>query len=358
MPSPTSSRPSRSASSTLPWIGQRTNAPRRAISRWIASRFHGSELRSYQRHFCNQSLGVSARAAASQRRRLRCARWPPAPPLRRRLRLLPVCVALVLTWDRRGALGRSRSRARRPRACSAGCRTGADGVLAPRAARRRRELGGRRVPAAPPRAPGGAGLAALAERFPAASSGATRWSRTTARRSAAPFPIAPGAGPTRPSSGAARTATPTPPNGYRIGETSDPPIPRWSWRCSLCSSRSRRRLRRPADRRQADREQHRAHAGPAQQRDPRQGHAEPDRRPARRAFDTLTGNQIDEPSSSGSRERPMPSRSQGRRRANVPPSRSRAARPGGAARGSVRADGSLPHRAEHRHRPGAIWPRW
>ena len=51
VPSPTSSRPSRSASSTLPWIGQRAKAPRRAISRWMAIRFHGSELRSYQRHF-------------------------------------------------------------------------------------------------------------------------------------------------------------------------------------------------------------------------------------------------------------------------------------------------------------------
>ena len=49
--SPTSSRPSRKASSTFPWTGQRTNAPRFMNSRWIASRFHGSEFRSYQRHF-------------------------------------------------------------------------------------------------------------------------------------------------------------------------------------------------------------------------------------------------------------------------------------------------------------------
>ena len=54
--SPTSRRPSRSASSTLPWIGQRANAPRRIISQWIWARFHGSELRSYQRHFCAHSF--------------------------------------------------------------------------------------------------------------------------------------------------------------------------------------------------------------------------------------------------------------------------------------------------------------
>ena len=49
---PISSRPSRSASSTLPCTGQRTNAWRRRNSQWIRARFHGSELRSYQRHFC------------------------------------------------------------------------------------------------------------------------------------------------------------------------------------------------------------------------------------------------------------------------------------------------------------------
>ena len=47
---PTSSRPSRKASSTLPCTGQRTNASRRMNSRWIRSRFHGSALRSYQSH--------------------------------------------------------------------------------------------------------------------------------------------------------------------------------------------------------------------------------------------------------------------------------------------------------------------
>ena len=51
VPSPTSSRPSRNASSTFPCTGQRTKAPRFMNSRWIASRFHGSEFRSYQRHF-------------------------------------------------------------------------------------------------------------------------------------------------------------------------------------------------------------------------------------------------------------------------------------------------------------------
>jgi hypothetical protein len=53
---PISSRPSRSASSTLPCTGQRTNASRRMNSKWIRARFQGSELRSYQRHFCAHSL--------------------------------------------------------------------------------------------------------------------------------------------------------------------------------------------------------------------------------------------------------------------------------------------------------------
>ena len=48
---PISRRPSRSASSTLPWTGQRMNASRRIASQWIRARFQGSPLRSYQRHF-------------------------------------------------------------------------------------------------------------------------------------------------------------------------------------------------------------------------------------------------------------------------------------------------------------------
>ena len=44
--SPSSSRPSRSSSSTLPWIGQRANERRRASSMWMRARFQGSELRS------------------------------------------------------------------------------------------------------------------------------------------------------------------------------------------------------------------------------------------------------------------------------------------------------------------------
>src|SRR4051812_16111424 len=67
VPAPTSSRPSRSASSTLPWIGQRANAPRPASSQWMRARFHGSELCSYQRHFCHQSLARRASTAASSR---------------------------------------------------------------------------------------------------------------------------------------------------------------------------------------------------------------------------------------------------------------------------------------------------
>ena len=60
VPAPTSRRPSRSASSTLPWTGQRTNASRRANSQWIRARFQGSVLRSYQRHFCSHSLACAA----------------------------------------------------------------------------------------------------------------------------------------------------------------------------------------------------------------------------------------------------------------------------------------------------------
>jgi hypothetical protein len=48
--SPTSSRPSRNASSRLPWTGQRTKARLRANSRWMRARFQGSEFCSYQRH--------------------------------------------------------------------------------------------------------------------------------------------------------------------------------------------------------------------------------------------------------------------------------------------------------------------
>src|SRR4051794_16210831 len=64
--SPTSRRPSRKASSTLPCTGQRQNARRRANSRWIAMRFHGNVLRSYQRHFCHQSFASLTRARALQ----------------------------------------------------------------------------------------------------------------------------------------------------------------------------------------------------------------------------------------------------------------------------------------------------
>ncbi len=69
--SPTSSRPSPKASRTLPCSGQRANARLRASSRWMRARFQGSELRSYQRHFCSQSeasltaRSLSERAAAT-----------------------------------------------------------------------------------------------------------------------------------------------------------------------------------------------------------------------------------------------------------------------------------------------------
>src|SRR3954464_5866889 len=67
VPAPISRRPSRSASSTLPWIGQRAKASRSASSQWIRARFHGSALRSYQRHFCHQSLARRASPARDLR---------------------------------------------------------------------------------------------------------------------------------------------------------------------------------------------------------------------------------------------------------------------------------------------------
>src|SRR3954452_9727666 len=63
VPAPISRRPSRSASSTLPWIGQRAKASRSASSQWMRARFQGSELRSYQRHFCHQSRARRASTA-------------------------------------------------------------------------------------------------------------------------------------------------------------------------------------------------------------------------------------------------------------------------------------------------------
>ncbi len=57
---PISKRPSRSAPKTSPWSGQRANASRRMNSRWIAMRFQGSELRSYQRHFCVHNHALEA----------------------------------------------------------------------------------------------------------------------------------------------------------------------------------------------------------------------------------------------------------------------------------------------------------
>jgi hypothetical protein len=60
VPAPISSLPSSSASSTLPCSGQRAKALRRIISTWILARFQGSELRSYQRHFCAHSFSWAA----------------------------------------------------------------------------------------------------------------------------------------------------------------------------------------------------------------------------------------------------------------------------------------------------------
>ena len=84
---PSSSRPSCSISSTLPWTGQRQNASRRASSRWIRARFQGSELRSYQRHFCAHSL--------SRRRVHGRASMPPQPRLQVAVRLRAERAALA-----------------------------------------------------------------------------------------------------------------------------------------------------------------------------------------------------------------------------------------------------------------------
>ena len=47
--------------------GQRTNASRRMNSQWMRARFHGSELRSYQRHFCAHSRAWRASSPALRR---------------------------------------------------------------------------------------------------------------------------------------------------------------------------------------------------------------------------------------------------------------------------------------------------
>jgi hypothetical protein len=67
VPAPISRRPSRSASSTFPCTGQRTNASRRANSQWIRARSHGIELRSYQRHFRHHSRARRTSMGASWR---------------------------------------------------------------------------------------------------------------------------------------------------------------------------------------------------------------------------------------------------------------------------------------------------
>ena len=48
----------------MPCTGQRTNASRRINSQWMRARFHGSELRSYQRHFCAHSARLSRQLCA------------------------------------------------------------------------------------------------------------------------------------------------------------------------------------------------------------------------------------------------------------------------------------------------------
>src|SRR3954452_23199700 len=74
VPSPTSSVPLRNDSRTLPCTGQRTKAFRFANSAWIASRFHGSELRSYHRHFCHQSVLSGNRLLQHLGQELTCVR--------------------------------------------------------------------------------------------------------------------------------------------------------------------------------------------------------------------------------------------------------------------------------------------
>ena len=68
--------------------GQRTNASRRMNSQWIRARFHGSELRSYQRHFCAHRRSRPRERLQRIRscRRFAAAASPP-PALRGRLRL-------------------------------------------------------------------------------------------------------------------------------------------------------------------------------------------------------------------------------------------------------------------------------
>src|ERR1700747_671905 len=72
VPAPTSRRSSAKASRTLPCTGQRTKASRRMNSQWMRARRQGSELRSYQRHFCahrRAARSVSLMRGASHVRR-------------------------------------------------------------------------------------------------------------------------------------------------------------------------------------------------------------------------------------------------------------------------------------------------
>ena len=137
---PISSRPSSSASSTLPCTGQRTNASRRMNSQWIRARFHGSELRSYQRHFCSHSL--TAASVDSRRAGVRQL----GPISRGGLRAAPHRRLLLAGAVRRPALARTPSRRGVPR--------------------RRRFFAGRAAPAffAAPFAPAPSGCAVAAAR--------------------------------------------------------------------------------------------------------------------------------------------------------------------------------------------------
>src|SRR5436305_1587306 len=96
-------------SSTLPCTGKRMKARRLAMWRWMRSRFHGSELRSYQRHFCHQSLASAVRNLQSAiwlsggRHLPTCSAAP--PPLRRGLDELRKEAAGVGARLRRHLLG-------------------------------------------------------------------------------------------------------------------------------------------------------------------------------------------------------------------------------------------------------------
>jgi hypothetical protein len=82
-------------------MGQRTKARLRANSRWILKRFQGSELTSYQRHFCHQRRAFDTRERISEP-----GQWPRSASAASRLSLQIGCFC-ALDFGRREPAQRS-----------------------------------------------------------------------------------------------------------------------------------------------------------------------------------------------------------------------------------------------------------